>query len=207
MAKDTYHTLDNVMRIKEDKINWSEAWVKAFSNPSACGMWFVFGNSANGKSNFCMQLAKELARKLKVLYVPLEEEYTSTFQKLVKQAGLFEVKSNVVFIRKASPASLNEKLKKRRSPKVIIVDSVQSFTRKYAEIEKLVNDHPDKLFIFISQVEGKKERGSCATDVRFYASQKIWIEGFIAHSLGRYNQGGKYIIWEEGATKYWGSKK
>lgn len=207
MGKDAYHTLDNIMITKEEPISWGKQWQDAFATPANCGMWFVWGNSGNGKSNFCIQLAKELARTLRVLYIPLEEEYTSTFKQLLVQTGITEVKKNIVFAKHASPKWLQEKLKRRRSPQVIIVDSIQKFVRKYDELEKLVMEHPDKLWIFISQAEGKQPRGKAAVDCKFYAAQKIWVEGFKAISHGRYKTGGQYTIWEKGAAQYWGGRK
>ena len=206
MSKESYHSLNNVMTINEEPIVWSKQWEEAFGNPANCGLWFVWGNSGNGKSNFCMQLAKELAKKNRVLYIPLEEEYTSTFKQLLIQTSMTEVKRTIMFAKHATPHWLADKLKSRRSPQVIIVDSVQKFARKYEEIQKLISRFPNKLWIFVSQTEGKTPRGKAAVDCKFYAGQKIWVEGYKAISHGRSKPGGQYIIWLEGALKYWGTE-
>ncbi len=206
MSKGRYHTLSNVLATKTEIISWSKQWQNAFGTPANCGMWFIWGNSGNGKSSFCMQLAKELARLMVVLYLPLEEEYASTFQDLLVKTGMAAVKKNIRFHKSLTPDTLNKKLKGRNSPKAIIIDSEQVFIRKYEEVQKLLESHPDKLFIFVSQSEGKTPRGKAAVDTKFYAHQKIWVEGYKAISHGRNKPGGEYTIWETGAATYWGTK-
>ena len=55
---------------------------------------------------------------------------------------------------------------------------------------------------------GKKPRGNAAVSVMFDATLKIWVEGYIATSKGRFiGSTGKYTVWDEGAEKYWGNGK
>jgi hypothetical protein len=78
----------------------------------------------------------------------------------------------------------------------------------YKQYLKFKEAHRNKMIIFISQADGKQPSGRTAKSVLYDASQKIWVEGFHAISNGRYiGPTGKFIIWEEGAVKYWGDNK
>lgn len=65
-----------------------------------------------------------------------------------------------------------------------------------------------KLFIVISQAEGRSPKGRMAKDVMYDADLKIWVEGHRAISKGRYiGTKGYYTNWIEGAAKYWGPEE
>lgn len=71
-------------------------------------------------------------------------------------------------------------------------------------ISKLKEEFPDKLFVFISHARGKNPKGDAATSVMYDADLKIWVEGYVAFSKGRYQGAtGEYTIWEKGAYDYW----
>ena len=47
--------------MKKETLKLTGAWADAFGEPERIGVWFIWGNSGNGKSSFVMQLCKELA--------------------------------------------------------------------------------------------------------------------------------------------------
>jgi len=184
-------------------LDWGEEWKKAFDNPEEVGVWCVWGNSGNGKSSFVMQLIKELAKNRKVFFNSNEEGTKLTMQKHLVRNDIASVKRNVL-IANESIAELSVRLTNRKSAKVVVVDSIQGSRMNVASYHNLVKANPDKLFIFISQAMGSNPKGKTADDIRYYADLKIWVEGFKAISKGRYNVGGEYVIWEQGANEYWG---
>lgn len=193
-----------ILAKKYKVIDWSETWKDAFDNPEAAGVWFLWGNSGNGKSSFVMQLIKELAQHRKVFFNSNEEGTKLTMQKHLVRNDISSVKRNVLIANESLP-ELMERCKNRKCAKVIVLDSVQGSRMNIASYHKLVDANPDKLFVFISQAEGKNPKGNTARDIKYYADLKIWVEGYVAHSQGRYNPGGKYTIWEDGANEYYGS--
>mgnify|MGYP000320329112 CR=1 FL=1 len=48
--------------MKKETLKLTGAWAEAFGEPERIGVWFIWGNSGNGKSSFVMQLCKELAK-------------------------------------------------------------------------------------------------------------------------------------------------
>ena len=61
-----------------------------------------------------------------------------------------------------------------------------------------------QLFLYPAHARGKNPKGDAATSVMYDADLKIWVEGYVAFSKGRYQGStGEYTIWEKGAYDYW----
>jgi len=179
-----------MLKIKHKTLQWAPKWVNAFGNPEECGVWIIWGNSGNGKSNFVMQLLAELSLNKRVFYNSLEEGFGLTMQQSLQRVSTQLNHRNVLF-GKESVEELEARLKKRRSPDVVITDSFQYLLIGYARYKKLKEAFPNKLFIMVSHAEGKQPAGRTAKAVKFDADMKIWVEGFKAISNGRHNPGGR----------------
>ncbi len=190
---------------KYELIEWDGEWFDNFDQPEASGLWFVSGNSGNGKTSFLLELAKELSKFDRVLYNSLEEKDSKTMQKAWKRHQMSDCQRKVQLIWERRE-ELIQRLEKRQSPRFIIVDSFQYMKMTFDQTIALKEQFPNKLFIYNSQMEGNKPIGKSAVRVQYDADLKIWIEGFKAFSKGRYM--GEYwedglTIWEDGANKYW----
>lgn len=194
-----------ILAKKYKMLEWSDEWAEAFDKPETSGVWFIWGNSGNGKSSFVMQLARELAELGHVFLNELEEGTKLTMQNNLKRNDISSVKRKVK-IGNEDMTEMSERLSKRKSPQFIIINSFQYTGLTWITYLKLKKMHEDKLLIFVSHAEGKHPEGRTAKKIKFDADLKIWIEGFKAISNGRYNPGGEYIIWKEGAEKYHGKK-
>lgn len=193
-----------ILAKKYKLLQWSERWQQAFGNPETSGVWMIWGNSGNGKSSFTMQLVRELATIGKVFYNALEEGTRKTMQDNLKRSDIASVRRNVL-IGKESMADMGERISKRKRPQFYVIDSYQYARLTWRQYVEFKDKHPDVLLIFISHAEGKRPKGKAADDVKYDADLKIWVEGYKAISNGRYNPGGEYTIWDDGANKYWGS--
>lgn len=172
----------------------------------------AWGLSANGKTNFVAALAKALSNKQHgILYVCYEEGHGKTIQKLIERSGLHEYP--VQFLDHASFPDLVMRLKRKKSPKIIVIDSLQysRFTyEQYQELKKLFvfgkTPQRRKIFIFISHAKGRQPSGQAAIDIRYDANIKVHVEGFVADIESRYSSVKNYVIWEDRARAYWGKK-
>ncbi len=182
-------------------------WYQAFGNPETCGVWFVWGNSGNGKTSFTLQLVKYLARYSKVAYISLEESSAHTMQASFIRHGMAEVAKRVMLVEREEVSEISERLKRKKSPDIIVIDSLQYSELNWSEYKRLKESNPKKLIIFVSHAEGKTPEGRIAKKVMFDATLKIWVEGYKAFSKGRYigPNGGYFTVWKEGAQKYWGT--
>lgn len=176
----------------------------AFGEPEACGTWFVWGKSGSGKSSFVMHLARALSHHERVLYESLEEGTSLSFQHLLARSQMQRCGGNFL-VAQDTLEEMKERLRKRRSPRVIIIDSIQYTGMSWTDYRKLVDEFADRLFVIISQVRGTQPADRMAMRVMYDAMLKIYVEGYRAHSKGRFRgPRGYYTIWEEGSRMYWG---
>lgn len=166
------------------------------------GSWIVWGGSANGKTRFALQLAKALAKHVRVAYDSLEEGLSLSMQHAIEDVGFADVKRNFVLLDGESIDDLKERLRKQRSPKVVIIDSLQYTGLTYTEYKALRDEFRSKLFIFISHADGSNPKGAVANSVKYDAFVKVYVEGYRAYPQSRYGGNVPYTVWPEGAAKY-----
>lgn len=201
-------TVDQVLQQTFQLLPFEGEWYQAFGHPEQTGVWFIWGNSGNGKTGFTLQLAKELCRFMRGVYNSLEEGAGHTMTKAFAREGMAQVKGKLLLTCEPME-ELDRRLKRRKSPDFAIIDSYQYTEYSFKQYLKFKKEHPNKLLIFISQADGKKPMGRAAVSVMYDASLKIWIEGLKAFSKGRYigANGGTYIIHKEGAAAYHGTSQ
>ncbi len=191
----------DILDKKYETFPFEKKWKDAFDTPESSGVWFIWGNSGNGKTSFVMQLCKELCKYDRVAFNSLEEGTCLTVQNNLKRFGMAEVSRRLSFIKEDIPA-LKERLRRHKSFNIVVVDSIQYTQMTYKDYIRLKEEFPDKLFIFLSHASGKNPKGDTATSVMYDADLKIWVEGYVAYSKGRYRgETGQYTIWETGARE------
>lgn len=200
------YTVNDVLKQKKKVFPFEGAWAEAFGQPERTGVWFIWGNSGNGKSSFTMQLCKELCKYDRVAYNSLEEGTSMTMQMSLQRHGMQEMSRRFCLLNGEGMEELDARLTRRKSFNIVVIDSFQYTQMTYKDYIRIKEAHKDKLLIFISHASGHNPRGSSAVGVMYDASLKIWVEGFKAFSKGRFfGKTGEYTIWDEGAEKYWGT--
>ena len=198
-------TVKEVLNKKRQTFPFDGKWADAFGQPERTGVWFIWGRSGNGKTSFVMQLIAELCKYDRVAFDSMEEgDSLSMRQKLVRH-GLSKVGSRFHLLNAEPMTELKERLARRKSYNIIVIDSFQYTQMSYRDYIQFKEQNKDKLIVFISHAKGSLPRGSAAEGVMYDATLKIWVEGFKAFSKGRFiGQTGEFTIWDEGAARYWG---
>jgi hypothetical protein len=200
-------SVTDLLNMKKEVFEFTDEWKDAFSTPGVHGIWFIYGNSSSGKTSFALQLAKYISQFDKVIIDSLEEEFEATLQNSVERLNMNEVSGRVMFVHE-SIESLSSRLSKKHSPGIAMVDSFQYSGLNYKQYKEFKEKHRNKLVIFISHADGKSPAGRSAKSVMYDASLKVWVEGYKAISKGRYiGETGEFVIWDEGANKYWSNFK
>lgn len=107
----------------------------------------------------------------------------------------------------ATPEELVERLLKPRSPEFVVIDSFQYLGLSYKAYIDLKSRLANKMLIFVSHADGKQPEGRAAKAVKYDAMQKIWVEGFVAFTNGRFiGSTGQAVIWRQGAWEYWNKR-
>ncbi len=183
-------------------LDFDGAFFDSFGRPELTGSWLVWGNSGNGKTRFALQLAKYLCQFGRVAYNSLEEGNSMSLQQAVMDVDFSPVSRRMIFLDKEPIEEMIARLKKRKSPDVMIIDSVQYTGLKYADYVELMSMFRRKLFILISHADGKLPEGRVAKSIRYDANVKVWIEGYMAFPMSRYGGGRPFTIWQEGAAQF-----
>jgi len=203
-------SVSQVLAGKRNIIGFDGVWQQTFGDPELAGTWIIWGQSFNGKTSFTFQLCKYLCQFEKVLYNSLEEGAGRSIQLALQRNKMEEVSRKFIILESEPMSEFIERLKHKKSPNIIVIDSVQYADISYKEYKELKRLFPRKLIIFISHAEGKLPEGRLANKIRYDAMCKIRIEGFRAFVNSRYsdnNTDNNYItIYEEGASRYWGEK-
>lgn len=200
----------NVLQAKFEVADFEGRWLRSLGRPELRGTWLVYGGSGCGKTTFVLEMCKYLTKFGRVAYNSLEQGLSLSLQKAWERVGMSEAGTNIILLDKESAKDMTDRLNKRKSPDIIVIDSVQYWRRYTIEDHlKLRNTYPDKLFIYISQERKGEPKGSTAQNIRYDADIKIRVEGYKAFVTTRYEVpekqegGADFVIWEQGANEYW----
>lgn len=197
-------TVQNVIDQEFELLQWGDEWVDAFGNPEFNSLVVVWGQSGNGKGSFLMKAAKELSKSGTVYINDLEEGGRHTFKQNAIRYGLANAQGKVL-VRKEDFATMDARLKKRRSPEIVIINTAQYLNIRFDAFLKFQERHAGKQIWVFSQEEKGEPTGTLAKRLKYHADLKIYVKGFKAFSNGRtYGKTREYTIWEEGAAEYWG---
>lgn len=199
----------NVLAARFEVAEFTGEYLASFGRPELRGTWIVWGDSSSGKTTFTLMLCKYLANFRRVAYNSLEQGLSLSLQKAWERVGMGEAGSSIILLNKEELPELRARLSKRKSPEIIVIDSVQYLDGLNKKTFKdLKNDFPDKLFVFICHEKNGNPAGFGQT-LRYDADIKIHVEGFKAFVTTRYEDsekgegGADFIIWEQGAAEYW----
>lgn len=200
----------NVLAAQFETADFEGPFLASFGRPELRGVWIIWGGSGSGKTTFTLQLCKYLAGFRRVAYDSLEQGLSLSLQKAWERVDMAGAGSNIILLDKEELPELRARLSKRKSPDIVVIDSLQYLDGlNRSSFKKLKNDFPGKLFIFISQEKNGNPKGDMGARVRYDADIKIKVEGFKAFVTTRYEdrdkgEGGEdFIIWEQGANDYW----
>lgn len=178
-------------------------WERFMGKPEDHGTWIVWGQSYNGKTRFVLKLSKYLAELgMKVAYVSLEEGLSASLQRAMAEGCMEGVNQKFAVWVDMDLEDIRRELAKQRSPKVVVIDSLQYLGITYPSYKALKSDFPTKLFVFVSHASRKGgPKGATAEAVRFDAMVKIQVSQFRAKANSRYGGGEVLTIWDEGAKR------
>lgn len=199
------YSVDDILNKKFNLMPFEGQFKESIGQPELTGNWIVGGKSASGKTTFVFQLCKYLTRFDRVYYNSLEEGLRRTTQVVVKRVGMDEVKRRFIYTKEPIDDMII-RLKKPKSPGIVVVDSIQHAMLKKDQYLRVTRQFPNKLFIWVTHFKNGAPSGNTAEFAWYDADVKMTVEGFKMFADSRYLNGEPkpYIIWEEGAATYWG---
>lgn len=166
----------------------------------------IWGESGNGKSNLTVQILKCFIEYGKVLYLALEEGHQRTMQRLAEENFQEEIHAGRILFgnHEMTYAETIKALQRKKSAKIIVIDSVQYWNITYEQYQDIKKLFPKKIFIFMSHTNGKNPDGKVANKIKYDADIKVYVEGYIAFPRSRFQGNKPFVIWEDGAKNYYG---
>ena len=193
-------SIQNLIDYTPKTLGFTGRWLDAMGDPEPYGSWIIWGASGNGKTRFAVQLVKYLMsfEGLRIAYNGLEEGMSETYRRAVIDTGLqTEKQHRFVFWDGFDYEDMLEKLKRKRSPNVIVIDSLQYLNITYDQYKELVRKYPKKLFIWISHESGTEPKGGTAQSVKYNSNIKVRVHNYYATIVSRYKGKEVFDIWPE----------
>lgn len=181
---------------------FSGDWEKFCGQPEDNFSAIVYGESGNGKTDFCMQFAKMLSKFDRVYYNSFEQGFSKSLQECVVRQKMKDVSGKVVFAHMEDYPAMVERLKKKKSPKFVFIDSRDYMNLTTEQFKELKHLFPKKCFIVICHEDGAKPKGNHGKSIQYMVDIKIRVRGFVAMPKSRFGGNQDFIIWETGAKAY-----
>ncbi len=192
-------SLSDLKKLQYKILNFTGEWKSLIGEPEVSGSWIIWGLSGNGKTSFVLQLVKYLCSFQRVLVLSHEEREKKTWHDAVMRTGFETVKQRFSYCFD-NYEQLVERLKQKRSPKIVVIDSLQHWRINKKQYYQLLDMFPKTIFIFISHAKGSEPKGEIADEIRYNSDVKIRVHQFVAIPVEATRYGGNtsYTIWEQG---------
>lgn len=171
-------------------------WLATFGEPERNMRCIIYGKPGQGKTEFCIKLAKYLASFTKVYYNSFEQGVSKSLQDALRRNQMGEVNGKVIFGDQETFDDMCERLSNRNSPNVCIIDSRDYMNLSTHQFKLLLDRFPRKCFIVICWESGGKPRGEHAKQIEFMCDVKIHVRDFIAHPRSRFGGNQNFVIWD-----------
>lgn len=180
-----------------DTYDFQGVWLKHIGRPEKNFSCIIYGDSGNGKTDYCVKLAKYMSNFTKVLYVSHEEGISKSIQEAFDRNVMKDVSGKVILGEKASVDEIIAYLKKRNSPNVVVIDSLD-YMRLTTDQYKLIREAcPKKAVIIISWSKGDVPKSQYGKDIEYMCDIKIRVKGFKAFTKSRYGGHEPFVIWDK----------
>ena len=208
MAKKQAYSVDNLLKMRFNPMPFEGKWKDSFGCPDESFSAIFWGLRSSGKTSMVMQLSKYLAENFgKVCYNSLEEGVSPTMKKAMRDHNMKSVGSQFIMLDREPWSEMVKRMKAHKSPKFLIVDSVQ-YTKatvdEYKELKEFMKSKRKGL-IFISHAKGSEPKGALAEFISYDVDIKVPVKNYRAFPEGRLDGGGQFFdIWPDRSAKYWG---
>ncbi|MBE7687384.1 AAA family ATPase [Tenacibaculum finnmarkense genomovar ulcerans] len=175
------YSYDDIAKKNFKTIALTGEWLRHQGVVEQSGSILIYGDSGHGKTTYAMRFMKELTKSGKVFYNTAEEGMRKSFMRSLRLNNMKVVSSKFTF-QKEKYDDMVLRLRRKRQPKIVIVDSVQYVFRgkKAADYFNLIEEFDTTLFIFISHVSKGHPEGAVANEIYWDCQNRILIEDFKA---------------------------
>ena len=176
-------------------------WRETIGEPEKNFKAIIYGMSGNGKTDFCVKLSKYLATFTRVDYFSYEEGISKTLQDAIKRNNMQEVTGKIMFIEKTSFKDMVERLQRKGSAKVVVIDSLDYMNLTTQQFKILCKTFPRKSFIVICWEKSGEPKSQYGKDIKYMCDVKVRVYNFKAYPVSRFGGYKTFVIWDKKAKK------
>ncbi|MGN6601211.1 MAG: hypothetical protein ACTHK8_02105 [Ginsengibacter sp.] len=170
----------------------------SFGLPEDNFSMIIWGQSGNGKTEAEVIICKELTKYGKVYFNSTEQGISRSLQTSWERNNMHEVDGMIQIAHKEDYETMVVRLKRRKSAKVVFIDSVQHSKITYEMWCDMRAMFPKKIFVLISHAKGSEPSGAAAFNIRYDVDIKCYVKDFVLYPDSRFGGGKAFIIYEEG---------
>jgi hypothetical protein len=180
-------TVRNIYDKKFKLFEFDGVWQDVFGLPEKNGFWLIWGSEKHGKTTFALLLANYLSKNEKIFYISAEEGLGDTFVSACRRVKISQSNRNFLFEEYITIEELEERLSKRKSPDVIVIDNttIYSDELRTTELRRLLHQYSNKLFIFLAHEDRGEPYKITAKIVSKLAKVLVYVEGMTCRVSGR----------------------
>lgn len=203
-------------------LNYVGKFMRTLGNIPAAFMMVIYGESGNGKTEACIQLAKELTRYYKkVAWISYEQGHGFDLQTAINRNMMEEVAGKFLIIDPSlnrqrkypnEPGNLEMKsffeelcdfLSKKGSPPVVFIDSLDYLRLTWEQYVYLKETFGSKkTIIFIAHASGSKPKLRITEQIYYDGGFAFLVKKYIMYVMkNRFGGFDPYVIWEDKARE------
>jgi len=180
-----------------DTYDFEGEWFESLGAPEKNFLMIIYGDSGNGKTEFAIKLTKYLASFTRVLYCSYEQGISKSLQDAILRNEMDEVNGQVLFTSGEPLSDLIARLKRKQSPRICIIDSLDYMRLTTDQFKLLRKLFPRKSFIIISWSSNDKPKSQYAKDIEYMCDIKTLVKNFNAYSRSRFGGNKPFVIWQK----------
>lgn len=170
----------------------------------------IHGKSGQGKTEFCVRLAKLLCRFGKAAWLSYEQGHGYDLQRAIIRNRIADVAGAFIPLdpnQKRKPGlsmyeELDQYLSRRGSPQYVFIDSLDYLELDFEQYKHLKLKHAKKGIIFINHEKGNEPKTAIGQRIAYDGTFTIQVKNYIASPVkSRVGGIAEYIIWEERARE------
>jgi len=193
-------TVDDMLNAKFETWPISAQWRRCIGEVATNFSMIIWGLSGKGKTRFFLSLCKELSNHGLILIDCMEEGKSRTLQVAYQEMGMKDIAGKLILADREPYEYLVHRLKRKKSPKIVIINSVQHMRLTYEQWKELRAMFRKKCFILISHADGATPSGAAAKEIRYDVDIKVHVENYVAYPVSRYGGNTPYVIWPDKAV-------
>lgn len=184
-------------------------YADCFGEPEDNFSMIIYGKSGNGKTEAEVMICKELTKFGNVYFNSTEQGISRSLQTSWIRNKMEEVDGKIQIAHKESYDTMITRLKRKKSAKVVFIDSIQHSGISYDMWKSLRLMFPKKIFVLISHAtpSGSEPKGAAAYDIKYDVDIKCQVLDFVLYPDGRFGGGKPFMIYEEGYRRKMARKK